>query len=266
MMARGIERISLPTLKPVSEVAGKILIRSGIVVSGGARRGPFGAALAALAFAAMLVAGCGATRGGSVPYEVQGFGTPDAPEPSRLENYKIAPLDQIKVNVFQVTDLSGDFEVDSNGEIAFPLIGTVKVADLTTRELQGELKQRLRKFVHDPVISVAVSPAVKRSVTVDGSVRQPGIFPVAGSMTLIQAIAMAHGLDEKANARRIAIFRRVGGKRLAAAFDLEEIRRGKADDPEIYSGDVIVVDGSKVKAIQRELLQALPVLGLFRPF
>ena len=221
---------------------------------------------AALLFAALIVSGCAATRGGPVPYQVQNFGTPDAPEPTRLEDYKIAPLDQLKVNVFQVADLSGQFDVDLNGEIAFPLVGLVKVADLTTRELQLELKQRLRKFVHDPVVTVAVNPAMKRSVTVDGAVRQPGMFPVAGPMTLIQAIAMAHGLEEQANPRRIAIFRRIGGKRMAAAFDLENIRRGKEDDPEIFSGDVIVVDGSKVKAVQRELLQTLPVLGLFRPF
>ena len=165
-----------------------------------------------------------------------------------------------------MTDLSGNFDVDLNGEVAFPLIGQVKVANLTTRELQNLLKERLRKFVHDPVVSVGVNPAVKRSVTVDGAVRQPGMFPVAGSMTLIQAIALAHGLDPEANPRRIAIFRRIGGQRMAAAFDLENIRRGKEDDPEIFSGDIIVVDGSKTRAIQREILQTLPVLGLFRPF
>lgn len=183
-----------------------------------------------------------------------------------IADYKITPLDQLKVSVFQVADLSGNFDVDLNGEVAFPLIGLVKVADLTTRELQGQLKERLRKYVHDPVVSIAVNPSVKRSVTVDGSVRQPGMFPVAGSMTLIQAIALAHGLDDAANPRRIVIFRRIGGQRMAAAFDLENIRRGKEDDPEIHSGDVIVVDGSKTKAIQREILQTLPVLGLFRPF
>jgi polysaccharide export outer membrane protein len=221
--------------------------------------------LVALGLAGLLLSACTATRGGSVPYDVQNFGTPDAPEPARLEDYKIEPTDRLKVSVFQVTDLSGEFEVDLNGDIAFPLIGTVKVADLTTRELQAELKSRLRKYVKDPVVSVAVSPTGKRSITVDGSVREPGMFPVNGSMTLIQAIALARGLDKEANPRRIAVFRRVGGRRMAAAFDLESIRRGQAEDPEVFSGDVIIVDGSKTKAFQRELLQALPILGLFRP-
>jgi polysaccharide biosynthesis/export protein len=223
------------------------------------------ALLVALGIGSLLLSACTSTRGGPVAYDVQGFGTPDAPEPPRLENYKIEPMDQLRVNVFQVADLSGEFEVDLNGEIAFPLVGTVKAADLTTRELQAELKQRLRKYVKDPVVSVAVTPATKRSITVDGSVRQPGMFPVNGSLTLIQAIALAHGLDEKANPRRIAVFRRIGGRRMAAAFDLESIRRGQAEDPEIYSGDVIVVDGSKTKQFQRDLLQALPILGMFRP-
>jgi polysaccharide export outer membrane protein len=215
---------------------------------------------------ALLLASCAGSRGGPVPYDVQNFGTPDAPEPAKLEDYKIEPMDGLRISVFQVTDLSGEFEVDLNGEIAFPLIGTVKAADMTTRELQTELKERLRKFVHEPVVSVAVKPSAKRSITVDGSVRNPGMFPVTTSMTLIQAIALASGVDERANPRRIAVFRRIGGRRLAAAFDLESIRRGQAEDPEIYSGDIIVVDGSKTKAIQREILQTIPLLGLFRPF
>jgi polysaccharide export outer membrane protein len=221
--------------------------------------------LIALGLCTFLLSACGSTRGGSIAYDVQNFGTPDAPEPTRLEDYKIEPTDRLKVSVFQVSDLSGEFEVDLNGEIAFPLIGTMKVADLTTRQLQGELKDRLRRYVKDPVVSIAVSPTAKRSITVDGSVREPGMFPVSGSLTLIQAIALARGLDKEANPKRIAIFRRVGGRRMAAAFDLESIRRGQAEDPEIYSGDVIVVDGSKTKAFQRELLQALPILGMFRP-
>ena len=52
---------------------------------------------------------------------------------------------------------------------------------------------------------------------------------------------------------------------MAAAFDLVSIRRGEMEDPRVYSGDIIVVDGSKTKAFQREILSAVPILGLFNP-
>jgi polysaccharide export outer membrane protein len=82
----------------------------------------------------------------------------------------------------------------------------------------------------------------------------------------MQAVAMARGTDENANPRRIAVFRTIGGERMAAAFDLVSIRRGQMEDPKIYPGDIVVVDGSAIKAIQREILQALPIFSVFRPF
>lgn len=217
---------------------------------------------------AAALAGCAGTRGGPVPYNVENFGVPDAPVVATLEEgYKIAPLDTLKINVFQVDDLSGEFEVDLTGNIAMPLIGDVKAVDKTTQELRRDLVRRLgAKYLQDPDVSVAVKSSTRRSVTLDGSVRRPGIFPVTGQLTLIQAIALGGGTDENANPRRVAVFRQIGGDRMAAAFDLTSIRRGEAEDPKIYSGDIIVVDGSTVRSVQREVLQALPILGLFRPF
>ena len=70
---------------------------------------------------------------------------------------------------------------------------------------------------------------------------------------------------EDANARRVAVFRTISGKRQAAAFDLTSIRRGEAPDPEIFPGDIIVVDGSRVKAVQKQILQSIPLLAIFGP-
>ena len=103
-------------------------------------------------------------------------------------------------------------------------------------------------------------------VTVDGDVTSGGQFPVNGPLTLIQAIAMAKGTTETANARRVAVFRTIGGQRQAAAFDLTAIRRGQAPDPTIYAGDIIVVDGSSIKAAEKQFFQAFPLLSIFRPF
>jgi polysaccharide export outer membrane protein len=203
-----------------------------------------------------------------VQYNVENFGVPDAPAVVTLEeDYKIAPLDTIKVSVFQVPDLSGEFEVDLTGNIAVPLLGNVKAVDMTTAELDQRLTQQLgAKYLQNPDVSVGIKSSTRRNVTVDGSVRNPGVFPVAGPTTLMQVIALAKGTDENANPRRVAVFRQIGGKRMAAAFDLTSIRRGEMEDPKIYTGDIVVVDGSNIKAIQREVLSTLPLIGLFRPF
>jgi polysaccharide export outer membrane protein len=219
--------------------------------------------------ALLVLAGCAGTRGGPIPYEVENFGAPDAPTALALdEDYKIAPLDVLKVSVFQVADLSGDYDVDLTGHIALPLIGRVKAVNLTVSELDQKLTQALgAKYLQAPDVTVGVKTSSARVVTVDGSVRQPGVFPITNrQMTLMQVIAMARGTDDAANPKRVAVFRQIEGQRMAAAFDLVSIRRGEAEDPRIYSGDIVVVDGSNVRAIQREILSALPILSVFRPY
>ena len=216
----------------------------------------------------LLLTACAGTRGGPIAYEPEGFVAPDAPAPLSLEDdYKISPLDTLKISVFQVADLSGDYEVDLTGHVALPLLGNVKAVALTTAELDTKLTQMLGdKYLQSPDVSVGVKSSSTRVVTVDGAVKQPGMFQVAGPTSLMQAVAMAHGTDENANPRRIAVFRTISGQRMAAAFDLVSIRRGQSVDPRIYPGDIVVVDGSKIKAIQRELLQTIPLLTIFRPF
>jgi polysaccharide biosynthesis/export protein len=231
----------------------------------GVRRGGF--LLAALAAFGML-AGCASSRGGSIPYEVASFGAPDQPDTATVDqDYRIAPLDTLRVNVFQVNDLSGEYQVDLAGNIALPLVGNVPAVGLTTSELQTRLVAAYgSRYLRNPDITVGIKESVQRFVTVDGAVAQPGVFPVPGQMTLMQAIAMARGTTDTANPRRVAIFRQIDGQRQAAAFDLVSIRRGEAEDPRIYRGDIIVVDGSNIKAIQREILSTVPLLTIFRPF
>jgi polysaccharide export outer membrane protein len=226
----------------------------------------FRTAFAVAAFA--LLAGCAGTRGGPIPYNPQNFNAPDAPTTIAVdEDYKIAPLDTLHVNVFQVADLSGDYEVDPTGTITMPLIGGVKAVDLTTHQLDDRITQMLAaKYLQHPDVSVAVKSSSTRVVTVDGSVRAAGVFPVTGRLTLLQVIALAHGTDENANPHRIAVFRTIQGQRMAAAFDLTSIRRGQAEDPRIYSGDIVVVDGSKVRGTWATILQTLPLLAIFHPF
>ena len=217
--------------------------------------------------AAAGLAGCGDKRGGPIPYN-QAFGTPDSPSIVPLETgYKIAPMDTLNVKVFRMPDLTGDYEVDLTGQISLPLIGSVSAADLTTAQLDQSLTSRLgEKYLENPDVSVGIKSSTRRSVTVDGAVNKSGSFPVNGPTTLMQAVAAAGGTGPDANPRRVAIFRQISGKRQAAAFDLTSIRRGEAEDPQVYAGDIIVIDGSSVKALQKQLLNSLPMLSIFKPF
>lgn len=216
----------------------------------------------------LIVPGCADKRGGPIPYGVATFGVPDSPTVIPLESgYKIAPMDMLSVKVFKMPDLSGEYEVDLTGQVSLPLIGSVPAADLTTAQLDDSLTKRLgEKYLENPDVSVGIKSSTRRSVTVDGAVNRAGSFPVNGPTTLMQAVAAAGGTNPEANPRRVAIFRSIGGKRQAAAFDLTSIRRGEAEDPQVYAGDIVVIDGSSVKAVQKQLLNSLPILSIFKPF
>jgi polysaccharide export outer membrane protein len=215
----------------------------------------------------LILSSCADTRGGAIPYD-RPLAMPDAPSIQTLgDNYKIAPLDKISIKVFKSEDISGDYDVDLAGHISLPLIGEVEAANLTTAQLDDKLTQLLgEKYFEHPDVSVAIKESTAHVVTVDGAVGQSGQFAVNGPMTLLQTVALARGTTPDANPRRVAVFRTIGGQRQAAAFDLTSIRRGEAKDPEIYAGDIVVVDGSKVKEVERQILQTIPLVAIFHPF
>ena len=221
--------------------------------------------MAGLVALATLTA-CADTKGGSIAYD-KPLGAPDEVQFQTLgADYKIAPMDKLGIKVFKMDDLSGEYNVDLAGNISLPLIGQIEAANLTTAQLDDELTQKLgAKYLEHPDVSVAIKSSTAHVVTVDGSVTSGGSFPVAGPISLIQAIAMARGTSEDANARRVAVFRTVAGKRQAAAFDLTAIRRGESPDPQIFPGDIVVVDGSRVKSVQKQILQSIPLLAIFGP-
>ena len=217
--------------------------------------------------AGLAISACADSRG-ELPYNPPGFGQPDAPSQTVLsEDYRIGPLDKIAVTVFQVEDLSGEYQVDLTGNIGLPLLGNVRAVDKTPDELQTLIASKLsQNYLKNPDVTVGILEATGSRLTIDGSVNKPGIYPVYGKMTLLQAIAQSEGLDEYANPKRVAIFRQIDGDRMVAAYDLTTIRSGADADPQVYRGDVIVVDGSRTKETWRTVLQSTPILGIFRPF
>lgn len=222
---------------------------------------------AALAVATFLLGACADSAGGPIPYNIA-LSAPDAPKVASLESdYRIAPMDTVTVKVFKSPDLSADYEVDLTGHISMPLIGEVEAANLTTAQLDERLTEKLgEKYLEHPDVAVGVKASSKRAVTVDGAVKQAGSFPVAGQTSLMQAVALAGGTTEDANAKRVAVFRTVAGQRQAAAFDLTAIRHGQAQDPPIYPGDIVVVDGSAIKEGFKRVMQSFPLFSIFRPF
>jgi polysaccharide export outer membrane protein len=184
-----------------------------------------------------------------------------------VSEYRVGPQDLIEISVFQVPDLSRTVRVNSAGQISLPLIGVVQAGGLTIQELEASIAKQLEaKFLQNPQVTAFVKEYTSQRVTVEGAVKKPGIYPLTGRTSLLQAIAMAEGLDQLANLQGIVIFRQVGGKKMAAVFDLAAVRTGKAEDPIIYGDDVVVVEQSGSKTALQRFIQSVPILNVFRIF
>jgi polysaccharide export outer membrane protein len=177
--------------------------------------------------------------------------------------YKIGPQDVLDISVFKVAELSRTVQVSEEGSINIPLVGEVTAAGKTPREVERELKKRFgTRYLQNPQVSVFVKEYNSQRVTIEGAVKKSGVYPVQGGMSLLQAVALAGGMDDSSS-DTILIFRNINGKRSAARFDISDIKNGTARDPRLQAGDVIVVDTSTLKKGFGNVMKLLPLASVF---
>ncbi len=183
-------------------------------------------------------------------------------------DYRIGAQDLLDISVFGVQDLDKEVRVNSNGQISLPLIGAVLAGGKTIPELEAELARKYSEgYLQNPQVSVFVKEYASQRITLEGAVSKPGIYPITGKTTLLQAIALAGGLDNKvADLGGIVLMRQVNGKRMAAVFDLRQVRRGIVEDPQVYGDDIVVVEQSGSKSAFRNFIESAPAIGVFRWF
>lgn len=183
----------------------------------------------------------------------------DLGAPDRLS--LIGPLDTIEVNVFGIAELSRQMQVDGSGRIAMPLIGSLEAGGKTAQELAADMTRALAgSFVRNPDVTINILSSVSQVVTIDGQVREPGLYPVTNQMTLMRVIASAKGLNEFADQQDVVILRTVDGQRMAGLYNVAAIRRGLYDDPQIYASDLIMVGDSPQRRLFRDVISAAPLL------
>jgi len=213
----------------------------------------------------VLAGACQSSRSGSDDAQMaRNLSVPDTTLPIQNLDVRISPMDLLEISVFGAPDLDNSYQVDFEGKLKLPLIGLVSASGYTPSELAAILETKFgESYLQDADVTVRITETQERFLTVDGSVQKPGMYPVDGQLTLIQAIALSGGPSDNADPRKVVVFRQIEGKRNAAAFDLRKIRSGKAEDPLVYANDIIVMDGSEARRTYGEFLRSVPLLALF---
>ncbi|MCB2077141.1 MAG: polysaccharide export protein [Novosphingobium sp.] len=188
---------------------------------------------------------------------------PDANAPRT--SYVIVPNDVLNLQVFQEPDLSNEeLQVDNLGNIQIPLIGEIQAAGRTATEIADDIEKRLgARYIVNPQVVVSIAKQAERFVTVEGQVEKPGVYEVAREDTLLSAIARAESTTREAALDEVVVFRTIDGRRMAARFNLSDVRSGRAPDPQIQGGDAVVVGFSALKGAWQDILKAAPLFNSF---
>lgn len=168
-----------------------------------------------------------------------------APWASADYTYKLNPGDALRIDVWNEESLTREILVLPDGSISFPLAGQLQFGGLTVAEAEAALAEALSKYLKDtPTVTVAVLELRGNKIYVLGKVNRPGEFPINRPTDVMQALAMAGGLNTFAAENDINVLRRDGeGKQVAIPFEYGEVKAGEDLETNILlkSGDVVVV-------------------------
>jgi polysaccharide biosynthesis/export protein len=160
-----------------------------------------------------------------------------------LPSYRLQPGDVITVSVWKETELQAEVLVRPDGGFSFPLAGDVDAVGKTVEEIRGLLVDRLKRYIPNPVVTVAVKLIGGNRIYVVGRVNRAGDFPLSSPLDVMQAIALAGGTTPFAAINDIVILRRQNGEQQALHFHYSDVARGRelSQNVLLQGGDTVVV-------------------------
>ena len=187
-----------------------------------------------------------------------------SPAARGLKDYRIGAEDLLEIQVFGVDQLTRTVRVNSRGYVSLPLVGNLQVGGLTAQEAEALIVAKLAEsYLQDPQVSLFIKEYTSQRVTIEGAVNKPGVYPLRGTTTLLQSLAVAGGQANLSDMSEVMLFRTdMQGHRETLTYDVERIRSGELDDPPVYNEDLIVVKRSKARiflkdSVLRDLIDAV---------
>ena len=153
------------------------------------------------------------------------------------QDYQVGSEDLLEIGVFGQQDLHRLVRVNGKGEITMPLLGPVKVSGLAPEKLERHLEELYgAKYLRNPQVSVFVKEYRHVRVALTGALKKPGFYEMIGPRTLLEMLATAEGLDERAG-DRVQIIRTKGAKKETPGSNLAD-----ASQPFTPNSQTIVID------------------------
>jgi polysaccharide export outer membrane protein len=155
--------------------------------------------------------------------------------------YRLGAGDKLRIEVYKDAQLSQSVQIRPDGKITLPLVGELEATNRTPLELRDEITKSLKEFMTNPVVTVIVVETLSSQVFVTGMVAKSGPVPIHGPLTILQAIAIAGGLDQWANKKDVRVLRRSITGTQTIKFNYQDAIDGVTDPIYLRSGDTIIV-------------------------
>lgn len=192
--------------------------------------------------ALLFLSGASTLLGGCAEPVRQVAGVPHIAS-SEERPYTIGPDDLLNVVVWKNDSLSKEVRVRPDGKITLPLINDIQAAGLAPNVLRDVIAKRLEKFIEVSGVTVMVKEINSSKVSVLGQVKKPGIYPLRGELTVLDAIAMAEGFNEFAATERMVIIRKNGKETNWIKVRYNDMIQGRVSNDHLFlaAGDTLVV-------------------------
>jgi polysaccharide biosynthesis/export protein len=159
-------------------------------------------------------------------------------------DYQLQPGDTVTISVWKEKDLETDALIRPDGGLSFPLVGDVQARGHTLRQVRDTIAERLKPYIPDPVVTVAMKQIGGNEIFVLGRVNRPGGYPFSQPVDVMQALSLAGGTTPFAKLNRIVILHRdTSGAEHSVRFHYADIAHGRdlAQNVLLQSGDTVVV-------------------------
>src|ERR1700716_3558696 len=133
---------------------------------------------------------------------------PATQAPSINEEYRLGAGDKLRIEVYKDAQLSQSVQIRPDGKITLPLVGDLDATNRTPIELRDTIATSLKEYMTNPVVTVIVVEATAATAYVMGEVYRPGSVNLQAPLTVLQALALAGGLKDFADAKNIKILRK----------------------------------------------------------
>jgi polysaccharide export outer membrane protein len=163
--------------------------------------------------------------------------------PMDERSYILGAEDQIGIVVNGSADFNGTHLIRPDGRITVNLVGEVAAAGLTPEELTDALKEKIKKFVVDPDVTISVLQVNSKRYFIQGEVNHPGEFKLVVPTKILEALVNAGGFRDFAKTKDIVIIREEGSATKRMHFNYKDVIKGKHLDQNIFlkAGDILVV-------------------------